>query len=236
MSGSRRRTIRAMNDTSRTRTLSNLLAARFLPHEFLATQLRRPSGRFGRWVMTRALNDGNAELIGATLEALALRANERFLDVGFGGGLALERAAHMTTGALWGVDFSPDVVVEGSRRLSYLIARGRLNLLQADVQRLPQRDGLVDAICTTNTIYFWPDLAAALRELRRVLAPGGRLAIGYNGRDKMRKFDSITRHGFRTFVPDELEPLLREAGFSDVRSTALSGRVTQGEFVTVGRV
>jgi ubiquinone/menaquinone biosynthesis C-methylase UbiE len=186
--------------------------------------------------MTRALNDGNAELIGATLQALALGPNDRFLDVGFGGGLALRRAAQMTTGALWGVDFSPDVVHEGWRGMAPLMAEGRLNLLQADVLQLPLRDALVDAICTTNTIYFWADLAAGLRELRRVLAPGGRLAIGYTGRDKMRQFDAITRHGFRTFVPDELEPLLREAGFDGVRSNALSGRVSQGDFVTIGHV
>ena len=41
---------------------------RIEPHRFLAAQLRQPSGRFGRWVMTRGLNDGNAELIAATLE------------------------------------------------------------------------------------------------------------------------------------------------------------------------
>ena len=58
------------------RTLSNRIAARAFPHRFLAAQLRRPTGRFGRWILTRALNDGNAELIAATLEAL--------LAVGFG--------------------------------------------------------------------------------------------------------------------------------------------------------
>ena len=74
---------------SQKRTLSNLLVARLVPHEFLAKQLRRPSGRFGRYVMTRGLNDGNAQLIDATLDALAINAGESLLDVGFGGGYAL---------------------------------------------------------------------------------------------------------------------------------------------------
>jgi arsenite methyltransferase len=215
------------------RSFSNLLAMRILPHRFLATQLRKPSGRFGRWVMTRALNDGNAEMIAATLEALTLRPNERFLDVGFGGGLAITRAATQTEGALWGVDFAPDMVSAGARTLAPLIAAGRLNLLRADVADLPLRDGIVDAICTTNTIYFWPDLAKALAELLRLLAPYGRLAIGYTGAEKMRRFEPITSHGFRTFEPAALESALKSAGFRRITTRALAGKVTKGDYVTV---
>lgn len=215
------------------RTLSNLLAARVLPHRFLAAQLRKPSGRFGRWVMTRGLNDGNAELIAAALDALELRASDRFLDVGFGGGAALRKAAARTQGALWGVDFSPDMVAEGQRSLSSLIAQGRLNLITADVAALPLRDQAVDAICTTNTIYFWPDLGAALGELRRVLAPGGHAAFGYSGRAKMERFRDITQHGFRTFEPPELEAALHAAGWAQVHTRALHGDVTQGDYVTL---
>ena len=221
-----------MDDTDLRRTFSNMLAAKVLPHRFIAQQLRRPSGRFGRWVMTRALDDGNAELIEATLAALRIGPAERLLDVGFGGGGALRRAAQLTSGALLGVDFSADMVAQGQRRMTALVAAGRLNLLTADVADLPLRDGLVDAICTTNTIYFWPDLQAALGELRRVLAPGGRIAFGYSGRAKMQRFDGITRHGFRTLVPDELESALRAAGFAGAATTDLFGKVTFGDHVT----
>lgn len=51
----------------------------------------------------------------------------------------------------------------------------------------------------------------------------------------MRRFDEITRHGFRTFVSDELEDALRAAGFADVRAGALDGAVTAGDHVTVAR-
>ena len=116
--------------------------------------------------MTRALDHGNAALVQATVDALALRADDTFLDVGFGGGLGLRLAAERTHAPLFGADFSPDVVVAGQRRLRVLIASGRLNLLCADVAALPLRDRLVNAICTTNTIYFWPDPVLAVHELR----------------------------------------------------------------------
>jgi ubiquinone/menaquinone biosynthesis C-methylase UbiE len=216
-----------------TRKLVDLLAARLVPHRFLAAQLRRPSGRFGRWVMTRGLNHGNAELIAATLDALELRSGDRFMDLGFGGGLALALAAERTSGPLLGVDFSPDVVVEGAQRLKGLIRTGRLNLVCADVVDLPLRDGLVDAACTTNTLYFWPRPERALESLRRVLVPGGRLAIGYSGASKMNAFDRITRHGFTTYEPEQVERLLSAAGYTQVQTLAQTGRVSQGDFVSV---
>lgn len=182
--------------------------------------------------MARALNDGNRDLIEATLDALALVDGEHFLDVGFGGGYGLRLASRSTSGALYGADFSPDMVVRAHDALADLCRSGRLSLVTADVTSLPFRDAVVHAIATTNTIYFWPDLGGALRELHRVVAPGGRVAFGYTGRDKMRSFAHITDHGFTKFAPEELEGPLGEAGFVDVQTRALAGAVTQGDFVT----
>jgi SAM-dependent methyltransferase len=125
------------------------------------------------------------------------------------------------------------MVGAGARTFAPLIAQGRLNLLRADVTDMPLRDGIVDAICTTNTIYFWPDLPKALAELLRLLAPYGRLAVGYTGAAKMRRFDAITSHGFRLFEPPELERALKAAGFRRIATTALTGKVTEGDYVTV---
>jgi arsenite methyltransferase len=220
------------SDTLR-RKVVDQLASRYIPDRFLADQLRRPSGWFGRWVLLRGLNNGNAELITATLDALNLRRDDSFLDLGFGGGLGLELAAQRTDAELWGVDFSADVVLAGVQRLQALIAIGRLNLLTADVADLPLRDGLVSAICTTNTLYFWPDPEQALVSLRRILRQGGRLALGYSGADKMSRFERITRHGFHTYNPGQVEELMRSAGFTRIRTLPLNGRVTRGDFVSL---
>jgi SAM-dependent methyltransferase len=205
--------------------------APLLPFRFLSAQLRQPNGIFGRWVMTRALNIGNAELITASVDALALQPNETFMDVGFGGGLGLRLALTRTNTALWGVDFSPDVVRAGMRSFDAFIARGRLSLICADVLDLPLRDGLVDAICSTNTLYFWPDPVGSLRSLRRVLRRDGRLALGFSGATKMRGYGPLTSQGFTLYEPAQVEALLREAGFSQVETRAQHGAFSRGDYV-----
>jgi arsenite methyltransferase len=115
------------------------------------------------------------------------------------------------------------------------IAADRLNLICADVADLPLRDGLVSAICSTNTIYFWPDPLAGLRSLRRVLGQGGRLALGFSGVTKMQGYGPLTSHGFTFYEPERVEALLREAGFSQVRTEAQHGRDSEGDFLCLAR-
>jgi arsenite methyltransferase len=218
------------------RRIVDLLGSAVVPHRFVAAQLRQPQGRFGRWVMTRLLNRGNAELITAAVDALELQRSDSFMDLGFGGGLGLRLAAARTDAPLWGVDFSADVVLEGVNAFQTLIRAGRMNLICADVAELPLRDGLIQTLCSTNTIYFWPEPTRALRSLRRVLSARGRLALGYSGATKLRGFNQVTQHGFTLYEPEQVEALLREAGFAGVRTITLSGQTSQGDYVSLASV
>ena len=79
---------------------------------------------------------------------------------------------------------------------------------------LPLEDGSVDGVVTVNTVYFWPDLPAAFAELRRVLAPDGRLVIGIRDGAVMENVDLTI---FTVRAPDEISGALEAAGFADVR-------------------
>jgi ubiquinone/menaquinone biosynthesis C-methylase UbiE len=133
------------------------------------------------------------------------------------------------------VDFSPDVVAEGQRQLKKLVAQGRLTLLVADVTDLPLRDALVHKVVTTNTVYFWPDLVAGFRSIRRVMAPEGEISVGFSGKAKMEEFGGITEHGFEKPDAEEVCAAMARAGLLDARAHALAGRRTQGDFVVVAR-
>jgi len=195
----------------------------------VARQLARPSGWFGRTVMTRALNRGNRELIEATLGGVELGSGTRLLDVGFGGGLLLELAHRRGVRALAGVDPSTAAVAAVRARASRL-AGADLRLEVGAVEALPFADGSFDVAASTNTVYFWPDLGRAFTELRRVLRPGGVLTLGFSGAAKLRRY-RITRHGFRFHEAGELADAAAGAGLAGVRLDALAGRVTEGDFV-----
>ena len=200
--------------------------------EFITAQLRQPEGAFGRFVIAGLLNRSNAELIDDTQEALRLHAEGDFLDVGFGGGRALALASRIVhRGNLYGVDVSADMVKRGARKFRRLIDAQRLQLMEADVVDLPLPDQSIDKICTTNTIYFWPDPARALVSLRRVMRPGAIVAIGFTGEIKMRSFDRISRQGFTSYSARAVCKLLDEAGFADVYVSPQQGRVSTGDYV-----
>ena len=201
----------------------------------VARQLAHPSGWLGRTVMTRLLNRGNRELITETVDHVPLTPSTRLLDVGFGGGLALQLARQRGVTKLYGVDASRDAVLQLTRASSDWIAGAELALAQGVVEQLPLGDQSVDAVISTNTVYFWKDLAAAFLELRRVLSPGGTLVLGFSGSEKLRSFTTVTRHGFLHHDNQELLDQACHAGFSAVRLLELHGTSTAGDFLLLAK-
>src|SRR5690606_14665106 len=155
-------------------------------------------GRIGGYILARHKRESTAWLI----EQLNVMPHERGLEVGFGPGLAIaalsDKAAYVA-----GVDIS-DVMLEQARaRNADAIAAGRVELHQGAADRLPFADNSFDKALSINSIPIWPDPAAGLREVYRVLKPHGRLVLGF------------VRPAFQ-FV-DEAERLLPGAGFVTVR-------------------
>ena len=154
------------------------------------------------------------------LEQLELRGDEHVLEVGFGGGAMLAMLMDATTGRLVGVDVSEAMVARARRRFR---RHTRVILYRASVEKLPLEDASVDKACSVNNLYFWPDPAAGMAELRRVLDPAGRLAIAFEPAEELRKWPGH-RHGFRLFEEDEVRRLMEEAGFVNIRRAEGRGR------------
>lgn len=106
----------------------------------------------------------------AAVELASLAAGDRFLDVGCGPGAALEHAA--TTGAeVAGIDPSPSMVSRASKRVP--VAEVRVGSAEA----IPFPDDSFTVVINVASFHHWADREAGLREVLRVLAPGGRLHI-----------------------------------------------------------
>jgi ubiquinone/menaquinone biosynthesis C-methylase UbiE len=79
--------------------------------------------------------------------------------------------------SVYGVDYAAGSVGESRYHNKRLIAEGRVHVERASVSKLPFSDGLFDVVTAIETQYYWPDLANDMREIRRVLKPGGRLMV-----------------------------------------------------------
>lgn len=100
------------------------------------------------------------------------------LDVGTGpGALLLEIAQARPDVRATGVDVEPAMVRIAERDVDAAGLSGRVTVKVADVANLPLDSGSVDVAVATLTAHHWPDVPAAVRELVRVLRPGGTLLV-----------------------------------------------------------
>lgn len=184
---------------------------------WLASQLRRPHGFIGEPLVGRALNRVNRRVIDLSLEALDIHGGHRVLDVGFGGGYELEAlcARRPPVAEVVGVDLSHDVVARARRRLGAFIHEGRLDLHVADAASLPFPDQTFERALAANSVYFWDDPVAVLRELRRILVAEGKLALSMRTRRRLEGLP-FTRYGYTLYEPEEVMRLAERAGFRHV--------------------
>jgi ubiquinone/menaquinone biosynthesis C-methylase UbiE len=103
----------------------------------------------------------------------------RCLDAGCGPGqFTILVAERLPSLEMWGIDLAPTMVELARGHAAESRAGARLHFEVADVAKLPFPDGHFDAVLSSGSIKHWPDPVAGLRELHRVLVPGGRAFIG----------------------------------------------------------
>lgn len=104
-----------------------------------------------------------------------LKAGQRVLDLGTGTGSVAMRAAALVgaAGKVIGVDISPEMLVVTRQRF---VEAGypNVDLREGRAEQLPADDGAFDAVLASLSLMYVLDRAAAAREMRRVLRPGGR--------------------------------------------------------------
>jgi len=175
---------------------------------------RYEEDRVSRWL---------AEAQREALAGLELRAADRLLDVGCGTGAAVREAAPTLERAV-GVDLSAGMI-DRARELGAGLEN--TEFVRGDSESLPFGDGEFTAVLCTTSFHHYPQPDRALREMARVLAPGGRLAIADARADHpaVRVLDAILRRVQRSHVgfrrSAELTSLIEAAGLDDVAARTM---------------
>jgi ubiquinone/menaquinone biosynthesis C-methylase UbiE len=140
---------------------------------------------------------------------LELKGDERVLEVGFGPGVGIEKLIErLPGGTIAGIDPSTTMIDMASSRNRRAIAEGKVDLRQGIVSSLPWPDRSFDGVLSTNNVQLWGSVASDVKEIARVMAPGGHLAIAVHA--------GIVPRGRPRFDGFLLEAL-NEAGFADAQ-------------------
>lgn len=180
-----------------------------------------PQGKLGA-DMLRYMNDEHDEVTNWALDLLEWKSCQQALDIGCGGGATLARILRRlgSTAQVTGVDYSA-VAVEQSRSFNAaMVAEGRVQVINGSVERLPFKDSAFDRIVTVESFYFWPHPQENLREVLRVLKPGGTFALvadiyEHPGLSERARANIAM---YKMFNPslEEFRTLLERAGFQQV--------------------
>ncbi len=140
---------------------------------------RKLQQEFNRWAQEGEGEKMEGHHLDITLKTIAfmdLRPDDRVLDLGCGSGWATRLLAKQAAEAT-GVDVSDQMVKQAEEASK---AQGNVKFVQGSAQKIPSPDNSFDKMLSVESFYYYADQDAALDEIFRVMAPGGRIFILIN--------------------------------------------------------
>jgi SAM-dependent methyltransferase len=185
--------------------------------ERVRAQFGRPTGLPGLLAESiMAHRASNRRRSAWAVSLLDVQGDDRVLEIGFGPGVAIkELSARAPDGYVCGIDHSAVMVRQATRRNAEAVRRGQVELRLGPVDELPDFGAPFDKVLAVNVTLFWDRPVELLRNLRRVLRMGGRIALAFQPRGPGATEETATTTGM------ELLAALRDAGFSQVRLETL---------------
>jgi len=189
---------------------------------------RKLQQEFNEWAAAGrgdAMADHHSDITDQTLGLMDFKPTDRVLDLGCGTGWASRRLARMVPeGEVVGIDVA-DEMLRRAEQASSGIANVRY--LWGSAEKIPAADNSFDKVLSVESFYYYADQGKALDELRRVIAPGGRLFILINlYRDNHYSLLWVSELKVPVQVRSEAEYLdmMRQHGFIDVEARRIPDR------------
>jgi ubiquinone/menaquinone biosynthesis C-methylase UbiE len=179
----------------------------------LGRQLAHPSG-LGGWLVGHAMRLANRRPTRLAVDALEIAPGDCVLDLGCGPGDAVSWIAATTKAReVHGIDASQMMIRQAEARNVRRLRKGRVAFRCGDFRALPYANAQFDRLLASNVLYFWHDAPAIFAEARRVLRPGGRIAVYVTEAEAMRRWPFATTGTHRLFDRAGLIHTFTESGF-----------------------
>ena len=196
--------------------------------EMIMKQARMPTGKFGSF-WARLMNIGHSKVTKWGLSHISINKDDTILDVGCGGGKTVNTLSKIATeGKIYGVDCSEVSVAVATSINKSLIKAGRVEIFHASIESLPFSDDLFNLVIAVESFYFWPNLVNNLKEIRRVLKPGGSVilinAMYRDERFEKRNSNLAKIGNFTYHLPEEFRVFLKDAGYSSTHIEVLENK------------
>lgn len=210
----------------------------------IAQQLRKPEGEFALAVAEK-MNEGNAVINRTTIDALAIKPNDQVLEIGMGNGFFVPEIMTIDSSIRYvGCDFSEEMVAASKRHNQQFVEEGRAQFFHCEAVKMPISDHSIDKAFTVNTLYFWDNPAAIFAELKRVLKPGGLLAIAIRPKASMANYPFVKVGDFKLFSKEDVVELMSVNGFEiqevlekeEPKQVIGSEEIEVSSLVAIGRV
>ena len=200
---------------------------------FLANQYANPTGWFGRHVTSHLLSRANKNLNAAVFNALLIAKNDRFLEIGFGGGdLLLSVSRTELCSEICGIEKSESMLDKAATRLNSLSDSSTCKLKTGDIENLPLESNQFDKVCSVNTLYFWKDLHCVAAEVARVTTPNGKVILGFSLGETLKQ-SGYQEHGFQFYDLEQVHQAMFEADLHLVHVHQLERKNKDSFFIPV---
>jgi ubiquinone/menaquinone biosynthesis C-methylase UbiE len=204
----------------------------------LAAQLKKPHGEYGKEVGAN-LYITNRVYIESVVDIMDIGQDDSILEIGPGTGLHLKYMLDKEPDISYtGIDLSELMVDEANRLNQDLLVDGRIGFYYGSSEELEFADNSFDIVLTLNTIYFMDEIDVHMKEIYRVLKPGGRFYLGFFTRNFLNELPFA--QDFYKYEQNEAIELLERNGFAiedihteNAKSTGVNGEEMNKESVFI---